>query len=419
VSKHLDDTVEEGDEAAGVFAATQAYKPNPVTGVYWNYDASPSEREKLRVLMASESDNEDIQDSPRTGLTPVNHLRIRFRSKIREKSPPKMMDQEEAKEDLLDFFKDIHTNLQACNKTDDDDERPPESVVSTPPCHQQQTPKPSQIPSKKDDLFFNDSADDSFLIRCTQAAEEAFKRPIKVPEFSSKDKGQCSSSPSGSVPTQVVPRDTQPKVIQQQPPKQVQSTQIKKPTSSNDGKSSSNKIQKVAAPPPATPSTGSLFDDDDDFDFMLSQMEIPTVQQKPDQNNMSDNTKSTSVVSKSVVSSNKPPTNKIIQATKNATTLSSANNVPSRLVGTPGSSWRRNYSSPEATTTSGALLPSSAKNGIKQRHQTVCGGSGGSNLVTSTNASSAAVKCTKDEIERKRLEAIKRRQLSQKAKKAR
>ena len=262
-----------------IMPCTQAMA-NSDTGVFWNYEASPSAKAKLNRLLSADSDDEDRLPSPKP-VTPA--VKLRMRAKAR--ASPIKFDQEAL--DMLESMRDIYAKIQAHAKP----EVPPEPLVKESP--------------KKGESFADDSADNSFLIACTQAAEEeAFKKPPKTskrPEVNNKK--QVPIKPSN------LPQ---------------------------------KKLNKSTA-----------FDDDDEFDMMLSQMEVPKA---------------------------KTPVAKMKKQQK-----------PDL------SSWRRINSSPEATTTSGSLLPNHP---VKQRHQTVSG-----------------AKCSKADIEKKRQEALKRRQNSQKKRK--
>jgi len=252
---------------------------NP-TGVYWNYDGSPASKARLEALL-NQSDDEDDPPTPDENVTPAFKLKFRPSKPDNQRPPPPKIDME-----LLEDLEDLRAmwaRIQAKKGAPSAGEGP---VVSTPP----QAPKPPRHSSRtadKTDLFADDSADNSFLIQCTQAAEtEHFKQPpSKIGENASKA---------------------------------------------------------------AAAAAVAEFEQDEEFDFMLSQMPM--------------------------------------DSPKAATPKASASTA---------ASWRRAHSSPEAATTSASLAGSR----MKQRHQT----------------ESSVAGFNKAEAERRRREAIERRESKKRA----
>jgi len=267
---------------------------NP-TGVYWNYEASPAAKARLQALLNRSSDEDDEPVRPPTppeNHTPAIKLRLRptlYREADDEatRSPPPKFDPDKQME-ILEDLRALRDNIEAKKRGIQ-----PTTTVSTPP----PLPKPSATPSihhpssthnsrrsSSGDLFADDSADNSFLIQCTQAAEKAhFRPPSRAEEPVAPSRGE------------------------------VLKTKVAETSDKPQGTESSAKV-----------SPGG-FDDDDEFDMLLSQM----------------------------------PDSELKAATPKAKAAATA------LGG--GAAWRRVHSSPEATTTSGALT---ANCKMKLRHQT-------------------------------------------------
>ena len=186
-------------------------------------------------------------------------------------------------------------NVQANKAAKDKLKTEPPPLVSTPPPPQQRK-TPTRLTRTTADMFADDSADNSFLIQCTQAAEsDHFKQPGSVGH------------------------------------------------------------QKTSKEPPAAAAALAEFDEDEEFDLMLSQMPM-------------DSPKAAAGVKGGISKA----------VTPKASAVTSA-------------SWRRAHSSPEAATTSRALVYNCK---LKQRHQTESSVSGFNKL----------------EAERRKMEAIKRRE---------
>jgi len=276
---------------------------NP-TGVHWNYDASPASKARLEALL-NQSDDEDDPPTPDENVTPAFKLRLRPYSSLRSPSSTKRPQPPKIDNELLDDLEELRelwANVQANKAAKERLKKEPPPLVSTPPPPQQRK-TPTRSTRTTADVFADDSADNSFLIQCTQAAEtEHFKQPGSVGH------------------------------------------------------------QKTSKEPPAASAAAALaeFDEDEEFDFMLSQMPM-------------DSPKAAGGVKGGISKA----------VTPKASAVTSA-------------SWRRAHSSPEAATTSRALVNNCK---LKQRHQTESSVSGFNKL----------------EAERRKMEAIERRENKKRA----
>jgi len=300
---------DEAPESPIPFPCSQsAYNP---TGVYWNYEASPSAKARLQALLNRSSDEEDEPVRPPTppeNLTPALQLRLRptLYREDEDRSPPPKFDPDKQLA-ILEDLRALKANMEAEKAEKAAAVAASKTAITSPPPRARRSGAnhPSSSRSRKEslsaDLFADDSADNSFLIHCTQAAEKAHFKP----ETASTQLSVATQLPE-TVPTQLPPP---PQVVTKPQPTV---DKVTKPQ------------QTVGKPKQMHSAKSPAFDDDDEFDMLLSQM--------PDD----------------------PKTPK----------------APSRTAVTSvtAASWRRNHSSPEATTTSGALVANQGK--VKLRHQT-------------------------------------------------
>ena len=222
---------------------------------------------------------------------------------LRHTSPHNSLSSPKIDNELLDDLEELRelwANVQANKAAKERLKKEPPPLVSTPPPPQQRK-TPTRSTRTTADVFADDSADNSFLIQCTQAAEtEHFKQPGSVGH------------------------------------------------------------QKKSKESPAAAAALAEFDEDEEFDFMLSQMPM-------------DSPKAAGGVKGGILKA----------VTPKASAVTSA-------------SWRRAHSSPEAATTSRALVNNCK---LKQRHQTESSVSGFNKL----------------EAERRKMEAIERRESKKRA----